>query len=144
MISAGKDDIDGTVSNSGLLQQAGQRRAGPAGGADGLAAYRAIAANLPCLLALGGLVWGPYTPMETTLLQRNVPKAQLGRVFGARSTLLIAGSPLGLAAGGILLAFVPSTSVIALSAIASIVVGLGGLLSPAFRSVSLPAADFES
>jgi len=36
-------------------------------------------------LLLGGLMWGPYTPMETTLLQRNVPKAQLGRVFGARS-----------------------------------------------------------
>ena len=47
------------------------------------------------LLLLGGLMWGPYTPMETTLLQRNVPKEQLGRVFGARSTLLTGGSPLG-------------------------------------------------
>jgi hypothetical protein len=35
---------------------------------------------------------------------------QLGRVFGARATLLIGGSPLGLATGGILLSFVPSTS----------------------------------
>ena len=96
------------------------------------------------LLLLGGLVWGPYTPMEMTLLQRNVPKAQLGRVFGARSTLLTAGSPLGLAIGGILLAFVPSTSVIALSAMACILVGLGGLVSPTFRGMALPAADFES
>ena len=96
------------------------------------------------LLLLGGLVWGPYTPMEMTLLQRNVPKAQLGRVFGARSTLLTAGSPLGLAIGGILLAFVPSTSVIALSASACILVGLGGLVSPTFRGMALPAADLES
>jgi MFS family permease len=96
------------------------------------------------LLLLGGLVWGPYTPMETTLLQRNVPKAQLGRVFGARSTVLTGGSPLGLAIGGILLAFVPSTSVIALSAVACILVGLGGLVSPTFRGLSLPPADFES
>jgi len=96
------------------------------------------------LLLLGGLMWGPYTPMETTLLQRNVPKAQLGRVFGARSTLLTGGSPLGLAIGGILLAFVPSTSVIALSAIACILVGLGGLVSPAFRGLSLPSASFDS
>ena len=96
------------------------------------------------LLLLGGLMWGPYTPMETTLLQRNVPKAQLGRVFGARSTLLTGGSPLGLAIGGILLAFVPSTSVIALSAIACILVGLGGLVSPTFRGLSLPSADFDS
>ena len=96
------------------------------------------------LLFLGGLMWGPYTPMETTLLQRNVPKAQLGRVFGARSTLLIGGSPLGLAIGGILLAFVPSTSVIAFSAFACILVGLSGLASPTFRGLSLHSADSGS
>jgi hypothetical protein len=56
--------------------------------------------------------------METTLLKRNIPKAQLGRVFGARSSLLTGGSPLGLDVGGILLAFVPSILVIALSALA--------------------------
>jgi MFS family permease len=95
------------------------------------------------LLLLGGLMWGPYTPMETTLLQRNIPKAQLGRVFGARSTLLTAGSPLGLTVGGILLAFVPSTSVIAFSALACILVGLGGLVSPTFRGMSLSQADFD-
>ena len=95
------------------------------------------------LLLLGGLMWGPYTPMETTLLQRSVPKAQLGRVFGARSTLLAGGSPLGLAIGGVLLAFVPSTSVIALSAIACILVGLGGLASPAFRSLADSSTAFE-
>src|SRR5215216_474702 len=96
------------------------------------------------LLLLGGLMWGPYTPMETTFLQRNIPKEQLGRVFGARSTLLTGGSPLGLAVGGILLAFVPATSVIAFSALACILVGLGGLLSPAFRDMSLPPADVGS
>ncbi len=93
-------------------------------------------------LLLGGLMWGPYTPMKTTLLQRTVPKEQLGRVFGARSTLLTGGSPLGLTTGGILLAFAPSTSVIALSAVACILVGVSGLASPAFRGLSLPPADF--
>ena len=94
------------------------------------------------LLFLGGLMWGPYTPMEATLLQRNVPKEQLGRVFGARSTLLTGGSPLGLAIGGVMLAFVPSTSVIVFSAIACILVGLAGLVSPAFRGLSmLPAVS---
>src|SRR5688572_29890468 len=95
------------------------------------------------LLLLGGLMWGPYTPMETTLLQRNVPKEQLGRVFGARSTLLTGGSPLGLAVGGILLAYVPSTSVIAFSALACILVGVGGLVSPTFRDMSLPPAGLD-
>jgi MFS family permease len=95
------------------------------------------------LLFLGGLMWGPYTPMETTLLQRNIPREQLGRVFGARSTLLTAGTPLGLAVGGILLAFVPSTIVIAFSAVACILVGLIGLASPALRGLSLPSADVD-
>lgn len=95
-------------------------------------------------LLVGGMMWGPYTPMETTLLQRNVPKAQLGRVFGARSTLLMGGSPVGLAIGGILLAFVPSTFVIAFSALACILVGLSGLASPAFRSLSFPPENFDS
>jgi len=94
-------------------------------------------------LLLGGFMWGPYTPMETTLLQRSVPKAQRGRVFGARSTLLSGGSPLGLAAGGILLAFVPATSVIAFSAIACLLVGIVGLASPTLRSLSFAAADSD-
>jgi MFS family permease len=95
------------------------------------------------LLLLGGLMWGPYTPMEMTLLQRHVPKEQLGRVFGARSALLAGGSPLGLAVGGILLAFVPATSVIALSALACILVGVSGLVSPTFRNISLPPAGSD-
>jgi hypothetical protein len=78
------------------------------------------------------------------LLQRNVSKAQLGRVFGARSTLLTGGTPLGLAMGGILLAFVPPTFVIAFSALACILVGLIGLVSPAFRSLSFPPRNFEA
>ena len=101
--------------------------------------------GLACgFLLLGGLMWGPYTPMETTLLQRSVPKEQLGRVFGARSTVLAGGSPLGLAVGGILLAFIPATSVIAFSALACILVGLAGLISPALRGLPLsPGASSE-
>ncbi len=94
-------------------------------------------------LLLGGLMWGPYTPLETTLLQRNVPKEQLGRIFGARSTLLTGGTPFGLALGGILLIFTSSATVIALSAAACILVGVCGLVSPAFRSLSLPVREFH-
>jgi MFS family permease len=88
------------------------------------------------MLLVGGLIWGPYTPMETTLLQRSVPKAQLGSVFGARSSVLTAGSPFGLAVGGLLLAVIPPSGVIALSAAACILVGVGGLASPGFRGLS--------
>ncbi len=85
-------------------------------------------------LALGGLVWGPYTPLETTLLQRRVPRGQLGRVFGARSTLLISGAPLGIALGGAMLTFLPSTALIAMSGLACTAVGVAGLYSKTLRS----------
>jgi hypothetical protein len=88
-------------------------------------------------------MWGSHTPLETTLLQRNIPRAQLGRISGARSTLLAGESPLGWAVGGILLAYVPSTSVIAFSVVACIVVRLGGLVPPTLRGLSLPPADLE-
>jgi hypothetical protein len=51
------------------------------------------------------------------------------------------GTPLGLLTGGILLAFVPPTLVIAFSAIACVLVGLGALVSPAFRSLSLTSEE---
>ncbi|CAN5829193.1 MFS transporter [soil metagenome] len=92
------------------------------------------------LLGLGGLMWGPYTPLETTLLQRSGPKEQLGRVFGARSALLTSGAPFGLAIGGVLLAFVPATALIILSGLACVLVGLGGLALPTLRNLELPAA----
>ncbi len=76
---------------------------------------------LACIfMALAGIMRGPYTPLETTLLQRTVPKAQLGRVLGARTTLLTSGSPLGLAVSGVLLAFVPTTVLIMLSGLACV------------------------
>ncbi len=93
------------------------------------------------LLGLGGLMWGPYTPLETTLLQRSIPKEQLGRVFGARSTLLTSGAPLGLAVGGVLLAFVPVTVLIVVSGLACVLVGLVGLASPTLRNLALPTVN---
>lgn len=93
------------------------------------------------LLAFGGLMWGPYTPLETTLLQRTVPKEQLGRVFGARSALLTSGSPLGLAVAGALLTFVPATALIVFSGLACVLVGLGGLVSPTLHNLALPTAQ---
>jgi hypothetical protein len=87
-------------------------------------------------------MWGPYTPMETTLLQRTMPKEQLGRAFGARSTLLTSGVPLGFGVGGVLLAFVPSTVLIALSGLTCVLVGVDGLASPTLRTLSLaPSAQ---
>jgi hypothetical protein len=60
-----------------------------------------------------GASWAPCTPIETTLLQRLVPAEISGRVLGARHSLVVAAAP----------------PVIAISSLASILAGLGGLAS---------------
>jgi predicted MFS family arabinose efflux permease len=84
---------------------------------------------------VAGAAWAPYTPMETTLLQRLVPAEMRGQVFGARHSLVGAASPLGAAFGGVLLQYLSAPVVIAISGLACILAGLGGLLSPSLRQL---------
>jgi len=86
-------------------------------------------------LGVAGASWAPYTPMETTLLQRLVPAGIRGQVFGARHSLVVAASPLGAAVGGVLLQYLSAPLVIAISGLACILAGLGGLASPSLRQL---------
>lgn len=86
-------------------------------------------------LGLAGAAWAPYTPMETSLLQRLVPAEVRGQVFGARLALVVAAAPLGAALGGVLLQYLSAPLVIAISGVACILAGLGGLASPSLRSL---------
>ncbi len=86
-------------------------------------------------LGVAGASWAPYTPMETTLLQRLVPAEIRGQVFGARHALVGAASPLGAALGGLLLQYLSAPLVIAISGLACILAGLGGLVSPSLRQL---------
>ena len=86
-------------------------------------------------LGVAGASWAPYTPMETTLLQRLVPAEIRGQVFGARHSLVVAATPLGAAFGGVLLQYLSAPQVIAISGVACILAGLGGLVSPSLRQL---------
>jgi hypothetical protein len=86
-------------------------------------------------LGVAGACWAPYTPMETTLLQRLVPAEIRGQVFGARHSLVVAATPLGAACGGLLLQYLPAPLVIAISGLACIVAGLSGLALPSLRQL---------
>lgn len=86
-------------------------------------------------LGLAGAAWSPYTPMETTVLQRLVPAEIRGQVFGARHSLVTAAAPLGAALGGVLLQSLSAPLVIAISGVACIVAGLSGLASPSLRQL---------
>jgi len=89
-------------------------------------------------LGVAGASWAPYTPMETTLLQRLVPAEMRGQVFGARHSLVGAASPLGAAFGGLLLQYLSAPLVIVISGLACILAGLGGLVSPSLRQLKKP------
>jgi predicted MFS family arabinose efflux permease len=86
-------------------------------------------------LGAAGASWAPYTPMETTLLQRLVPSEIRGQVFGARHSLVVAAAPLGAAFGGVLLQYLSAPMVIAISGLACMLAGLGGLVSPSLRQL---------
>ncbi len=88
-------------------------------------------------LGLAGASWAPYTPMETTLLQRLIPAEIRGQVFGARHSLVVAAAPLGAALGGVLLQYLSAPLVIAISGVACILGGLGGLALPPLRQLQL-------
>jgi MFS family permease len=86
-------------------------------------------------LGVAGASWAPYTPLETTLLQRLVPAEIRGQIFGARHSLVGAAAPLGAAVGGALLQYLSAPLVIAISGVACILAGLGGLVSPSLRQL---------
>jgi MFS family permease len=84
-------------------------------------------------MVIGGMVWGPYTALETTLIQRTMPLRERGQVFGVRSGLLAPAAPLGAALGGALLGFLSPVQVIALSALACALAGGLALFIPALH-----------
>jgi MFS family permease len=86
-------------------------------------------------LALGACSWAPYIPIEATLLQRLVPSAMRGQVFGARLAIVSAAAPLGTLVGGLLLQYLSPALVIGLSGVACILAGVGGFVSPTMRSL---------
>jgi predicted MFS family arabinose efflux permease len=69
---------------------------------------------------VGGVIWGPYTALETTLLQRSVAVQAQGRLFGLRTMLLGPAAPVGTALGGLLLLGMSAPSVLGLSGLACV------------------------
>jgi predicted MFS family arabinose efflux permease len=53
------------------------------------------------LFLVGGVIWGPYTTVETTALQRWVDPSHHGAVFGLQRSLLATATPLGAALGAL-------------------------------------------
>jgi len=105
-----------------------------------LMVIRSLPIALLCL-ALGACSWAPYSPIETSLLQRLIPPSLRGQVFGARLAIITVAAPLGALVGGFLLEYLSPPVVIGISGVACILAGAGGLLSPTLRSLSSRVDD---
>jgi predicted MFS family arabinose efflux permease len=85
------------------------------------------------LFLVGGAVWGPYTTIETSALQRWVPPARHGAVFGLQRSLLAVATPLGAALAAIALQQAAPRTVLAVSAGGCALAGVIALASRDLR-----------
>ncbi len=83
---------------------------------------------------VSGLVWGPYSTVEATALQRWTAARHHGRVFGIQRALLSSAAPLGAAVGGIALDHLSASVIIVCSAGACALAGGVALASRDLRS----------
>jgi predicted MFS family arabinose efflux permease len=86
------------------------------------------------LMVLSGVVWGPYTAVETTAIHRWTDPRRHGQLFGAQRALLSSVSPLGAAAGALLLDRISAGAVTVLATGSCALAGVVALASPALRN----------
>jgi predicted MFS family arabinose efflux permease len=85
------------------------------------------------LFLISGFVWGPYTTVETSALQRWTDPARHGAIFGLQRGLLGTAAPVGAAAGALAVQHIAAPAVLAVSAAACAGAGLLALLSRDLR-----------
>jgi hypothetical protein len=77
---------------------------------------------------IAGAVWGPYTTIETSALQRWVHPARHGSVFGLQRGLLGTATPVGAAVGAVAVQHTAPQTVLAVSAAACTAAGMLAVL----------------
>ncbi len=85
------------------------------------------------LFALSGAVWGPYSAVETTALQRWVDPRFHGRLFGTQRALLQSAAPVGAAVGALALDLADARTVLIASCGACATAGALTLTRPGVR-----------
>jgi len=83
--------------------------------------------------AIAGAIWGPYSAVETTALQRWTDPADHGRIFGTQRALLAMASPLGAAVGAVASDHFAPAPILAASAIGCALAGLAACAVPGLR-----------
>lgn len=81
----------------------------------------------------GGVLWGPYTTVETGALQRWVPPERHGTVFATQRGLLATATPVGAALGALALQAATPATVLLVSAACCAAAGAAALLNRDLR-----------
>jgi MFS family permease len=94
-------------------------------------------------LAIGGLIYGPFTAISVALFQRTSPPQVLSRVLAIRTSLAIPSTALGTLAGGPLVTAVGAQPTLLTSAVLTIALGvtLAAARWIATGLIRVPAAD---
>jgi len=88
------------------------------------------------IFLVGGLIWGPYTTVETSALQRWIHPSAHGTVFGSQRGLLATATPVGAAVGAVLAQVFAPQAVLAASAAACALAGLAALTDRGLRDAT--------
>jgi MFS family permease len=93
--------------------------------------------------AIGGLIYGPFTAICTTLFQQLSPSHARSRVLAARNALTIPSTALGSLLGGPLVAAVGGRDTLLLSALTTIALGVtvAGVLGLGFSARAAAPAE---
>jgi predicted MFS family arabinose efflux permease len=83
--------------------------------------------------AVAGAIWGPYSAIETTALQRWTDPSEHGRLFGTQRALLAIAAPLGAAAGAVAADHFSPGPILAASAIGCALAGIAACVIPDLR-----------
>lgn len=81
--------------------------------------------------AVGGLIYGPFTAISTTLFQRSTPPQALSRVLATRTALTTPATALGTLLGGPLVTAIGGRPTLLISAVLTI--ALGAVVAAAAR-----------
>lgn len=71
-------------------------------------------------LAVGGLLYGPFLPLQRAVIQRHSPPGKLAALGAASAMLTVPASPLGTALGGPLVAAIGPSTTLLVSGLATV------------------------
>ncbi|GLZ76291.1 hypothetical protein Afil01_10980 [Actinorhabdospora filicis] len=91
-------------------------------------------------MAVGGIIYGPFTAITTGLFQRETPPELLSRVLATRTALTTPATALGTLLGGPLVTAVGGRVTLLLSAVVTIALGLAVAMVPRREPTPGPAA----